>query len=186
MRFAPYACRIYKLAFGMLIEKVSAAAFLADIRKNPVNAALLDRLPGLGLSDCWLVAGCLFQTVWNLKCGQPPSASIRDYDVFYFNGTDLSYEAEDREIGRLARAFADLDACIELKNQARVHLWYERRFGHAYPPLQSATDGIGRFLVACTCAGIRCTASEAQDVYAPFGLEDLYAGILRPKSGRLC
>ncbi len=163
----------------MLIDAENSASFLSDVRENPVNAALLERVPELGLKDCWLVAGCLFQTVWNLKCGEPPAAQIRDYDVFYFDPADLSYEEEDREIRRLAQAFAGLDVSIELRNQARVHLWYEKRFGHAYPPLSGSTVGIDRFLVACTCVGVRCTGNEPQDVYATFGLGDLYAGILR-------
>jgi uncharacterized protein len=152
--------------------------FLADIRRNPINVALLDRLPALDLADCWLVAGCLFQTVWNLRSGRPAAENIRDYDVFYFDGSDLSYEAEDRVIKRVATAFADVDATIEVKNQARVHLWYRQRFGHDYPQLTSSQDGIDRFQVECTCVGISCNGGERAVVYAPNGYDDLYAGIL--------
>jgi hypothetical protein len=150
------------------------------VRENPINAALLDRLPMLGLNDCWLVAGCLFQTIWNLRAGRPPAEQINDYDVFYFDPTDLSYAAEDVEIRRVAAAFADLEATIELRNQARVHLWYPRRFGHAYPQLHGSTDGIDRFLVECTCVGIECAAGRSPRVYASHGLDDLHAGVLRP------
>jgi uncharacterized protein len=172
--------------------------FLAQVRMNPVNAALLDRLPGLDLPDCWLVAGCLFQTIWNVRSGRSPTENIRDYDVFYFDDSDLSYAAEDRVIKRVAAAFSDLDATIEVKNQARVHLWYRQRFGQDpsqqaplqqdpvqqdYPPLTSSCDGIDRFLVACTCVGIRCSGADASGdigraLYAPNGLDDLVAGIL--------
>ena len=41
--------------------------FVSEALQNPHNAALLERLPFLGLPDAWLVAGCLFQTVWNLR-----------------------------------------------------------------------------------------------------------------------
>jgi hypothetical protein len=58
-------------------------------------------------------------------------------------------------------------------NQARVHLWYESYFGHPYPPLGSACDGIGRFLIPATCVGVR-----PGEVYAPNGLESLYEGRL--------
>jgi uncharacterized protein len=157
---------------------------LADIRRNPINAVLLERLPGLGLPDCWLVAGCLFQTVWNVQTGRPPGENISDYDVFYFDGTDLSYAAEDLIIKKVAAEFADLDAVIEVRNQARVHLWYRQRFGHDYPRLTASTAGIARFLVAATCVGVATTvpSGPAPDpvVFAPFGLEELYAGILRP------
>jgi uncharacterized protein len=164
----------------MFLDPPTATDFIARVRTNPVNAALLDRLPTLGLPDCWLVAGCLFQTIWNLQSSQPPAAQISDYDVFYYDPTDLSYEAEDGAIQRLKSAFADLDGVIELKNQARVHLWYRQRFGHAYPALQSSKDGIDRFLVACTCIAIQCTQGQPPRVYASHGLDDLSAGVLRP------
>ena len=54
-----------------------------------------------------LVAGALFQTVWNLRSGRPPQEGIRDYDVFYWDD-DLSYEAEDRVIRRADSLFRDL------------------------------------------------------------------------------
>lgn len=50
---------------------------------------------------------------------------------------------------------------------------------HAYPPLSGSREGIDRFLVACTCVGIRRAANEPQGVYATYGLGDLYAGVLR-------
>jgi uncharacterized protein len=165
------------------IPSRDAFRFIAEIRANPINAALLDRLPALGLPDCWLVAGCLFQTVWNLKSKRPPEEGIRDYDVFYFDDTDRSYQAEDAAIKKLAVAFADFDAVIELRNQARVHLWFGQRFGHGIEPLKSSVDAIDRFLVECTCVGIRCTAGQAREVYASFDLDDLRAGVL--KSNRL-
>jgi hypothetical protein len=60
---------------------------------------------------------------------------IKDYDVFYFDDEDLSWEAEDTVIQRSKVLFEDLDVAIEIKNQARVHLWYEQRFGCSYPRL---------------------------------------------------
>lgn len=31
---------------------------------NPLNAEITARLPSLGLNQCMLTAGCLFQAVW--------------------------------------------------------------------------------------------------------------------------
>jgi uncharacterized protein len=158
------------------------AEFIALARRNPVNDVILERLPALGLNDTWLVAGCLFQTVWNIRSGRPPAEGIKDYDIFYFDAADLSYEAEDREIRRVAALFADVDATIELRNQARVHLWYPQRFGPGYPQLTSSKDGIDRFLVRCTCIGI---GAGTEQLYAPDGLDDLVAGVLRPNPHNL-
>ncbi len=159
---------------------LSAADFVNAVQQNPINRALLERIPRLGLRDAWLVAGCLFQTVWNLKADQPPTSGIRDYDVFYFNGDDLSWEAENEDIRRLSQAVADLEAKVELKNQARVHLWYGERFGRGYPQLKNARDGIDRFLIRCTSVGIGVSPQNAMELYAPDGFDDLSAGILRP------
>lgn len=155
------------------------AAFVDAALRNPINRTILERLPSLGLDDLWLVAGCLFQSYWNLRDGRPVEADIRDYDLFYFDDTDLSWEAEDRAIRRCAALFADLRVTIELRNQARVHLWYERRFGHPCPRLLSSRHGIDRFLVAGTCVGLR-PAGAGIELHAPFGLADLVEGVLRP------
>lgn len=150
--------------------------FIAQARQDPVNAALLSRLPGLGLPQGFLTAGSLFQATWNHRCGKPPGWGVKDYDVFYFDDTDLSWDAEDTVIRRVQHAVADLGATVEVKNQARVHLWYEARFKSPYPQLRSARDGIDRYLIACTRVGIDLAD---QTLYAPDGLDDLAAGILR-------
>ena len=146
--------------------------FTADIHQNPFNRHLLTELPKLGLPQCHLVAGALFQTVWNLLSDQPPGQNIKDYDVFYFD-PDTSWEAEDKVIQRLAALFGP---DVEVRNQARVHLWYEQKFGHARPPLPDSETAIGGFLVQCTCVGINV---DNGTLVAPFGLADLYAGVLK-------
>jgi hypothetical protein len=153
---------------------------LEHVRRNPVNAALLDRLPGLGLPDAWLVAGCLVQTLWNLRQGRPAGEGIKDYDIFYCDTADLSWEAEDRQIRRVAEALADLPARIELRNQARVHLWYAERFGPGYPALQSSRQGIDLFLIDCTRVAVQVGADGRPVVYAPSDADDLRNGVLRP------
>jgi hypothetical protein len=160
------------------------ADFVDLVLQNPANRAILERLPTLGLADAWLVAGCLFQTAWNLRSGRPPGENIADYDLFYFDDRDLSWEAEDREIRRAAALFGDLGVRVELRNQARVHLWYGERFGPGYPQLRSSRDGIDRFLICCTCVGIQ-PATDGLELYAPNGLDELERGILRPNPRNL-
>lgn len=155
--------------------------FVAHVLANPVNRAILTAWPQLSLADGWLVAGCLFQTAWNIGSGRPATDGIKDYDVFYFDDTDLSDTAEAAVQARVDRVLGHLGVSIEVKNQARVHLWYEEHFGHPYPRLRRVQDGIDRFLVPATCVAIRPTTSGAGfEVYAPHGLERLYAGVLSP------
>ena len=155
--------------------------FTVDILHNNANRTILGRLPSLCLPDAWLVAGCLFQTVWNRRSGREPGAGIKDYDLFYFDGTDLSEQGEAAVARRVNACYADLGVTVEAKNQARVHLWYPEWFGHSYPALGSTRDGIDRFLVPGTCVGLQVPGKGGTPVlYAPNGLTDLYAGILRP------
>jgi hypothetical protein len=132
------------------------------VLQNGHNQAILQRLPALNLPDAWLVAGCLFQTVWNLRSGRPPEAQIKDYDLFYFDAADLSQAAEARVNERVQACFTDLGVLIEAKNQARVHTWYEAYFGFPYPALRSSREGIDRFLVRSTCVGLSPGASSPQ------------------------
>ncbi len=147
--------------------------FVTDVLSNPHNARILERWDALGLPDGWLVAGCLFQTVWNRLSGRAPDANIKDYDLFYFDASDLSAQAEKAWQRRADTLYSDLGITLEVCNQARVHLWYPGHFGHAYPQLTSAQDGINRFLIPSTCVGM-----TPQAVYAPNGFEPLYEGLL--------
>lgn len=166
---------------GVVVESCEGTtAFVAHALRNPLNREILQRLAASGLPDCWLVAGCLFQAVWNGHVGRAPHDGVKDYDIFYHDAADLSWEAEDRAIAKLRADLADLDLVFDLKNQARVHLWYAQRFGAPYPELTNACDGIDRFLVAGTCIGLKQHADGHLALYAPFGLADCIEGVLRP------
>ncbi len=130
------------------------------------------------MPDAWLVAGCLTQSVWNAQTGRPIAYGINDYDVFYFD-SDISWDAEDAVIKRVQARLAGRDARIEIRNQARVHLWYPAKHGKPYAPVTRATDGIDRFLTVNTQVGIRWTG-DGYDVYAPKGFADIADMIVRP------
>jgi hypothetical protein len=147
--------------------------FRSDVLQNTSNAQIIERWDALALKDGWLVAGCLFQTVWNLVSGHPAGSHIKDYDLFYFDPSDTSEAGERAVQQRVEAVLEDLGITVEVANQARVHCWYEDHFGHPYEPLSSAKEGIDRFLIPGTCVGINAT-----EVYAPNGLQLLYEGIL--------
>ncbi|MBK0393750.1 nucleotidyltransferase family protein [Ramlibacter algicola] len=163
----------------MPIPAPDDARFLEDILANRCNRAILDAWEALELEDGWLVAGCLFQTIWNLRDGRAPGHGIKDYDIFYFDAADLSVAGEARVQQRVDRVLGPLGVPVEVKNQARVHLWYEEHFGYPYPQLASAKEGIDRFLIPSTCVGVRWLGGR-HELYVPNGLSILYAGVLTP------
>jgi hypothetical protein len=153
---------------------------LSAALSNPINRKILERLALLGLNDCWLVAGCLFQSLWNRMSDRPVQSGIKDYDIFYFDSSDLSYEGEDAAIRKAEALFSDLGVLVELRNQARVHLWYPRKFGADYPPLSCASEGIDRFLIAGTCLGVQPLGDGSIRLHATFGTNEAEHGLLRP------
>ena len=153
---------------------------LSLVLQNRWNRVLLDRIPSLELNDWWLTAGCIAQSVWNGLYGRSPDYGILDYDIFYFD-PDTSWDAEDREILKATATFADLPVKIQIRNQARVPLWYERKFGIAFPPVAKASDGIDRFLCRTVAVGIKRDENDFS-IHAPFGLDLLLEGKLVPNT----
>src|SRR5271170_8086659 len=142
---------------------MTESEFVAAVLRNPDIATVLARLQQLEASDAWLVSGALFQTVWNVLTHRAPAYGIKDYDVFYFD-PDTSWDAENAVIVRAKHMFADVGAVIEVRNQARVHLWYEAKFGAPYPPLARTTGGIDHFLMHNAQVGI-CARGESHEIY---------------------
>ena len=155
------------------------ARLRAILEENAALQEILRLTPELGLSRWYLGAGCIAQTVWNVQHGFEPGAHIKDYDLVYFDASDLSFEAEDRVIQAARILLAHIPVAVEVRNQARVHLWYERRFGYPIPPYRSVHDAIDSWPTTATAIGVRQTPIEFA-IYAPFGLEDLFAMIARP------
>lgn len=156
------------------LEKWAIDAVLAD----PVCATLIDRLPALDIPNWWLTGGAVFQNVWNAVEGRPAGEGVKDYDIFYYDDRDLSWEAEDVQI-KAVRSLVGDDVGVEVKNQARVHLWYEERFGAKVDPLRSATEAIDGF-ASTTCSVGITNDGQGIRLYAPQGLQDVFDLHMRP------
>ena len=152
-----------------------AQALRRIIRATPLLVDVLERAQRLALPDSWLVSGAIYNTVWNHLTGRSPLTGINDIDLFYFDPSDLSYEAEDRAIKAADQVFAGLPLPVQLRNQARVHLWYPDRFGEPYPPLASSCEAIDRFASLTHSVGARLDSTGAIELYTPFGLDHLFS-----------
>lgn len=149
------------------------------IAGSPTLMRVLTTVRDLGLPDWRLFSGAIYQTVWNALTERDADYGIKDYDIGYFD-PDLSWEAEDRVIRRVADAFdAPLSAKVEVRNQARVHLWFEEKFGEPYAPLTCTDDALGRFVCPAFAVGVRLEDDDALTVSAPFGLADIFTMRLR-------
>jgi hypothetical protein len=165
---------------GQLPLDEQAAFFEMALARNGTLTEVLARAVALDLPDWYLVAGCLYQTVWNVVTGQPAEAGILDYDLAYFDGSDLSWGAEDVVIQAGSKVFAGLPAPVQIRNQARVHLWYEPKFGLPCPPHQSTEAAIDTYEATAASLGVRLRPDGQLRIYAPYGLSDVFNLVVRP------
>jgi len=157
----------------------------AIVRATPSLTHVLGVARDLDLPDWMIVSGAVYQRVLNQQTGRDPDYGIKDYDLAYFDASDISYEAEDAVIRRAAAAFEPpLRELVEVRNQARVHVWFEPKFGEAYTPLGSSEEMLERFVSPLFAVGVRLMAADRLVIAAPFGLDDLFAMRLRPNPRR--
>ena len=157
----------------------------AIVRGSDSLMTVLRLTRDLDLPDWLIVSGAVYQKVWNHLTGRDPDYGIKDYDLAYHDASDISYEAEDVHIKRAAAHFpAPFDEQVEVRNQARVHLWFEDHFGEPYEPLHSSAEALGRFVAPCFGVGVRLKADDRLTIAAPFGLEDLFSMTIRPNPNR--
>ena len=153
----------------------------AIVRAAPNLMHVLSVARGLDLPDWLVVSGAVYQRVLNSLTGRDVDYGIKDYDLVYHDASDLSYDAEDAVIRRAAAALEPpLKTMVEVRNQARVHLWFEGKFDEPYAPLGCSAEAVERFVSPLFAVGVRLESSGALTVIAPFGLDDLFALRLRP------
>ena len=168
------------LRYSRLPFEQQRAVFLDIVLADPLVSATLVRAAKCRLPDWLIVSGVLYNAVWNSLTGRPSGHGVKDIDLFYFDAADLSWQAEDAVIRAAAALFDGLPAPVEIRNEARVHLWFEERFGQPYPQLASAAQALEFFAARTHAVGLRLDAADRPELVAPFGLDDIFSFRLMP------
>lgn len=137
----------------------------------------------LGLRAWCIGAGAVRNLVWDALHGFSTPSVLPDVDVAYFDAADLSQE-RDAELQRRVRALAPTIPW-EVTNQAAVHMWFERVFGHPVQPLHSLEDAIATWPEFATCVGLWLAEDDQIHVIAPHGLDDLFSMTIRRNPARV-
>ena len=132
------------------------------------------------IKDPWCIAaGAVMGLVWNHGTGRPDKHGIKDIDVVYFDAFDLSEQRETALEQVIHAEFPVEWPPPDAKNQARVHLWYERIFGYAIQPHETIEAAMATWPTAAGAVGVSLRNGSLH-ITAPFGLEDLFARRVRP------
>ena len=160
------------------------ARLVEIVRADPGLMHVLKGVRDQDLPDWRIFSGAVYQSVWNALTGRPAGYGVRDYDVGYFD-PDTSWDAEDVIIKRVAAAFDEpFRTTVEVRNQARVPIWFPAHFGEPYDPLSSTDEALERFVSPAFAVGVRLEKDDAISVAAPLGLDDIFALTLRPNPNR--
>src|ERR1700676_3200288 len=94
-----------------LMRSEHEAEFIAHltniVRAAPSLMLVLTVVRALDLPDWLMMSGAVYQRVLNHLTGREPDYGVRDYDLGYFDPSDISYDAEDVVIRRVAAAFEE-------------------------------------------------------------------------------
>lgn len=123
-------------------------------------------------------AGGVNQTVFNYYHGYDINYGIKDFDIVYYD-SDESYEAEDIIIKDLESRLSHINTSFDIKNQGRVYIWYNEKYGTNRDKYKSVEDAISSWGATVTCVGVRLENNELK-VYCPYGLNDIFSMIIRP------
>ncbi|PRR81870.1 nucleotidyltransferase family protein [Clostridium vincentii] len=155
------------------------------ILSNKILNEVLVRTNSLNIENYYIGAGCIAQTVWNYLSNKPLDYGISDIDFFYFDNSSLESSEEDKVIRAAEELYSDLKIKVDVKNQARVHLWYEGHFGYPIDPYINLESAINTWPTTATAIGIRIGLNNEFKVYAPFGLNDLFGKTVRANKTRI-
>ena len=150
------------------------------IRACPPLMEVLAGARKLDLPDWLLVSGAIYNNVWNHLTCREYMTGVNDFDLFYYDNSDLSYEAEDVQIKRVEAYFQGISHPVELRNQARAHLWAPQKFGHDFAPLTCSSDMLKNFASKTHAVGVKLLPSDKLEIVAPFGLDDIFSFRLVP------
>lgn len=154
------------------------------LRANETLMQVMRTVRDIGLPDWRLFSGAVYQSVWNAQTGRPAGFGTKDYDIGYFD-PDTSWEAEDVWIKRVAAAFDEpLKSQVEVRNQARVHLWAPQKFGEDFAPLSCTDEAPARFVAPAFAVGVRLEPDDTVSIHSAYGLSDVFDMVIRPTPGR--
>jgi hypothetical protein len=155
---------------------------LALARATPWFMQALAHVRALHLSAWCVGAGAVRNLVWDALHAHAAPSTLADIDVAFFDASDLSPARDAALQDRLSAASPGTP--WEVTNQAGVHLWFERHFGHAVAPLRSLDEAVASWPEYATAVGLWLDAADCLHVIAPYGLDDLFGMVVRRNPAR--
>ncbi|MBD2593718.1 nucleotidyltransferase family protein [Nostoc spongiaeforme FACHB-130] len=135
-------------------------------------ATVLPAIAQVNLPNWWLAGGAVRNSVWRSIFGENCALVINDFDIGFFDADgDRSQELVAKT--SLTEKFPNYK--FDVKNQASFARWRAGRRTYT-----STEDGIQDWLHTATAIGVRLNSQGEWEFLTPYGLDDLFSGIIRP------
>ena len=142
---------------------------------------ILNYIHELKLPNFYIAAGSIFQTVWNFYDNKELNYGIKDIDVIYFNKNNITLE-KDLEYYDLISKFCKEKGYkieVDVSNEARMHIWIKEKYNIDIEPYTSSEDAIDKWIATVHAIGLT-KKNKKLEIYAPYGLSDIYSKTVRP------
>ncbi|MFW8599344.1 nucleotidyltransferase family protein [Enterococcus innesii] len=154
------------------------------LEKDNALYKIIRNVSALGIPNLYVGGGSVTQSVWNHLFSKPIGYGISDVDIVYFD-TDLSLEKERMVLEQIVKTTKQNQYALDVKNEARVHLWYEEEFGFSIPAYTSTEEAISTWPSTATSIGVFFDQENKLQIFAPYGMYDLFSGIVRPNKAMI-
>ncbi|TQR27713.1 hypothetical protein C7Y47_22885 [Lysinibacillus sphaericus] len=114
---------------------INEELLVRTISKSEPITKVLQTLKELNLPfEYYIGAGRITNTIWNDISGYPIEYGISDIDIVYYDEYNMESDSEKKLKDKLESKLWNFQFDFDVKNQARVHLWYESKFGFPSNP----------------------------------------------------
>ncbi|BAM22709.1 nucleotidyltransferase family protein [Streptococcus intermedius] len=152
--------------------KIAEQDVLKQFAADKDLMTMLTLIRSLRLKDSWLAAGSVRNFIWNILSGKSGFDTETDVDVIFFD-PDISYEETINIENRLKRAYPSYH--WEVKNQVYMHLHSPNTH-----PYTSSQDAMSKYPERCTAVGLRLLDNGQLELFAPYGLDDIFHFYVQP------
>ena len=154
--------------------------FISILKKNEDFMLILDYVYNLNLSNFYIAAGAIFQTIWNYYDNKQLNYGIKDIDIVYYDLNNLSKDYEKELENKIINHFRKLNINYEfdVHNEAIMHLC--KKFNEEnIDQYKSSEDAIDKWIATVHSIGVTKENGEIK-IYAPYGLSDIFSRTIRP------
>ena len=167
------------MQFKTIDEQIKQAILILEKNKDLMD--ILDYMYELNLPNFYIVAGSVFQTIWNYYDNKPLNYEIKDIDIIYYDDIDLSRESEQelqKEISEHLKKI-NINYEFDVNNEARMHIWKKENENINIDQYKNSEDAIDQWIATVHAIGITKENGNIK-IYAPYGLSDIFSKTIRP------